>query len=199
MEDDKKSPLKGLLKARNRQLASRSQAPKPPPLPARPPPLPQKVAQPKVEKPVEVREETMSSQEVDLSELESNEKQVKPLVRIPDKEIEKSTMELLRFVLKKDKSLLGIFRGKHLGMNEKQNIIIGEKEIGKFMGDSTRIYFHKLWQGNVHGRLDLFTENKLFTMVSKDKCVFFVVEKDNIYLAYSDKEDGKEAPLKMAI
>jgi len=191
MADDKKPRLKDLIKnipvRPNTSGVSR--------IPPKPPPPPQKVAQPAVEKPAMIDRDSLPSQEVDLTELEEE----KPIIRIPNKEIEVNTRDLLKLMLKTDKSLWGIFKDKHLGMDENQNILIGERIIGKFMDDSARIYFHKLWQGNVHGKLELFTKNNVFIMTSKSKCIFFVIEEKNLYLAYSDKEGGKEAPMKMVI
>jgi len=210
MADSKKPGLKGLFKRREEEIARRnSRAARPPPLPKKPPPLPQKAAaQPEVEKPLAAGRDSMPSEDIDMGELEhreekpdkrEKEKQGITISRIPNRGLETKIIESMRFILEKDPPLMNTFAGKHVGIDENQNIVIGENIIGKYMDDSARIYFHKLWRGNVHGKLELFTNNGLFSMSTKGKCIFFRIEEKNTYLAYSDTEGGKEGPLKMAV
>lgn len=209
MEGKKKPGLKELLKDRNRDIARRSNAPRPPPVPQKPLPLPQRTAQPEVEKPLAADRDSIPSEDINTREFEQKEEKPeakqekeKPKVtisRIPNRGLETKIIESLRFILEKDPALRNTFAKKHIGIDENQNILIGKKIIGKYMGGFARIYFHMLWQGNIHGKLELFTNNNLFSISTRGKYIFFRVEEKNTYLAYSDTEGGKEGPFKMAL
>lgn len=171
MAADKK-PLIGLLKG----IPERTTKPQ---KPGPSNPSPQRQAVPQTEGPRE-----LASVDIDLSEIT-----IPPEPKL-DLQISSNIFNLFKKLAGKDASLK-IFENEPPGISEDKSIIIKGKTVGRLVKDSeARIYFHKLWKGNVHSKVSLFTNSSAFTASCNGKCIYFSIGKKVISLSYSNSENG---------
>lgn len=182
MAENKKPQLSELLKNGQRNPA---------PKPINPPP--QRHAQPQLE---QSSDKEYPSIEVDLRELSEPGTKLpsSSFSRIEDSALELNVMTLFSDIVKKDPPLKDVF-GDPANIvplvDDKQNIIINGKIVGKLIDDSEiRVYFNKIWNERIYSKLGLFTSSQVFIASSIGRHVFFSVGRKITTVSYAKSEDG---------